>query len=114
MASNRKKKPEEPAEEAKKIISAEDINLSELVSRLKEFESKALLDRLKVLERNVAMIQKAQTIDGGLLKEIKQHVSYLSLAHEELLNNLGGETYPESSEEPEESLADEKSDKKWN
>jgi len=114
----KRKKATEPvatnvSEEEPKIVTSADINVNELFARLKEFENKALLDRLKILERSIALIQKAQTLDHTLLKEIKQHVSYLSLAHEEILNNIG---YNESSYEDTETANEvvEKSDKKWN
>jgi len=111
MANKKKKVDETP-----KILSGEDINIEELFARLKEFENKALLDRLKVIESSIAGIQKAQIIDRSLLKDIKQHVAYLSLAHEELLNNIGA-SEPSSYHEPEEeaeTATAEKNDKKWN
>lgn len=117
MAKRKKVEPvaTNVSEEEPKIVTSADINVNELFARLKEFENKALLDRLKILERNISLIQKAQMLDHGLLKEIKQHVSYLSLAHEELLNNIGysepsyDNDGPESADE-----ITEKSNKKWN
>jgi hypothetical protein len=54
--------------------------------------------------------------DNALLKEIKQHVSYLGLAYEELLNNLGCNepSYHDDASETTANDAAEKSDKKWN
>lgn len=114
----KRKKVNEPTESATSdepnVITSSGVN--ELFTRLKEFENKALLDRLKILERKIDLVQKAQMLDHALLKEIKQYVSYLGLAHEELLNNLG---YNESSyrDDDAETVTDnvaEKSDKKWN
>ena len=84
-----KKKKIEDEQSAPKILTGDDINIEELFARLKEFENKALLDRLKALESSISAIHKMQMIDRALLKDIKQHVAYLSLAHEELLNNIG-------------------------
>lgn len=114
----KRKKVNEPTESATsdepKVVTSSDVN--ELFVRLKEFENKALLDRLKILERKIDLVQKAQMLDNALLKEIKQHVSYLGLAHEELLNNLGCNE-PSYHDDDAETVADkvaEKSDKKWN
>lgn len=113
----RRKKPLEPAAlpEEKLVASSTDINVNELFARLKEFENKALLDRLKLLERSIALVQKAQFVDHAILKEIKQHVSYLSLAHEELLNNLTSEDPVFTDvEDHVTTTAVEKVEKKWN
>lgn len=114
MANSRKKKSESPEDEAStKIVSGENIDINELFARLKEFENKALLDRLKLIERSITSIQKGLLLDRAMLKDIKQVVSYLSLAHEELLNNMGFSEYREGEEEPEPTAA-EKGNKKWN
>jgi hypothetical protein len=116
----KRKKVDEPAEptvsDEPKMVSSSDINVNELFARLKEFENKALLDRLKILERKIDLVQKAQMRDNALLKEIKQHVSYLGLAYEELLNNLGCNepSYHDDASETTANDAAEKSDKKWN
>jgi len=118
--ANKKKNIEQPVSETSeaspKIVSSEDIDINELFARLKEFESKALLDRLKVIERNIIMIQKSLLLDRTMLKDIKQHVAYLSLAHEELLNHLGFTEYRETEETETQAAVpnEEKSTKKWN
>lgn len=118
--ANKKKKIDQVEEESNdaspKIISSEDIDINDLFARLKEFESKALLDRLKVIERNIIMIQKNLILDRTMLKDIKQHVVYLSLAHEELLNHLGFTEYREADETESQATTsnEEKSPKKWN
>lgn len=113
MANSRKKKSEPPPKETSpKIISGENIDINELFARLKEFENKALLDRLKSIERSISSIQKGMLVDRATLKDVKQIVSYLSLAHEELLNQIGfGEP---TEEEIEKSVVVEKGGKKWN
>jgi hypothetical protein len=115
MASKKKKVDEEQS--APKILTGDDINIEELFARLKEFENKALLDRLKVIESSIAGIHKTLIIDRALLKDIKQHVAYLSLAHEELLNNIGAaeaSSYHEPDEEEVQESVTGKTDKKWN
>lgn len=102
-------------------ISAKDINLIDLFERLKEFDNKVLLERLKTLERNVALLHKEQQSNRVVLKEIHQIVSYLSVSQEEVLNGLGINL--DSPEDTEEIIAKEaeqiahqniKDGKKWN
>jgi len=102
-------------------ISAKDINLIDLFERLKEFDNKVLLERLKTLERNVALLHKEQQSNRVVLKEIHQIVSYLSVSQEEVLNGLGiNLDYPEDTEEiiakEAEQIAHQniKDGKKWN
>ena len=109
MASKKKK-----VEDEQKILTGDDIKIEELIARLKAFENKALLDRLKILESGIAAIHKAQIIDRALLKDIKQYVAYLSLAHEELLNNIGTSDSLHHDNEISETIVTEKNDKKWN
>lgn len=102
-------------------ISTKDINLIDLFERLKEFDNKVLLERLKILERNVAILHKEQLSNRAILKEIQQIVSYLSISQEEVLNGLGINL--DSPEDTEEIIAKEaeqiahqniKDGKKWN
>lgn len=102
-------------------ISTKDINLIDLFERLKEFDNKVLLERLKILERNVAILHKEQLSNRAILKEIQQIVSYLSVSQEEVLNGLGINL--DSPEDTEEIIAKEaeqiahqniKDGKKWN
>jgi hypothetical protein len=102
-------------------ISAKDINLIDLFERLKEFDNKVLLERLKILERNVALLHKEQQSNRVVLKEIHQIVSYLSVSQEEVLNGLGiNLDYPEDTDESiikeAEQIAHQniKDGKKWN
>jgi hypothetical protein len=102
-------------------ISTKDINLIDLFERLKEFDNKVLLERLKILERNVALLYKEQQSNRVVLKEIHQIVSYLSVSQEEVLNGLGiNLDYPEDTEEiitkEAEQIAHQniKDGKKWN
>ena len=102
-------------------ISTKDINLIDLFERLKEFDNKVLLERLKILERNVAILHKEQLSNRAILKEIRQIVSYLSISQEEVLNGLGiNLDSPEDTEEiitkEAEQIAHQniKDGKKWN
>ena len=102
-------------------ISTKDINLIDLFERLKEFDNKVLLERLKILERNVALLYKEQQNNRVVLKEIHQIVLYLSVSQEEVLNGLGiNLDYPEDTEEiitkEAEQIAHQniKDGKKWN
>ena len=116
--AGKKKKTEEVEQEdqpTKTLVSPDAVDLHELFTRLREFENKALLDRLKVLERSISLIYKEILQDRATLKEIKQLVSYLSLAHEELLNNISGSdpNLPEEESNSSDST-EERTGKKWN
>ena len=119
MAGRKKKSVEETAPEEtlppKTIVTPDAVDLHELFTRLREFENKALLDRLKVLERSIGLLYKEILQDRATLKEIKQLVSYLSLAHEELLNNISVNE-PSYQEEEEDAPSENTNgnDKKWN
>jgi len=118
VANNKKKKSESSEDEASpKIIANESIDINELFANLKEFENKVLLDRLKTIERSIISIQKDMLLDRSILRDIKQVVACfvcLSLAHEELLNNVKFSEYREGEEEPESNTVAEKGNKKWN
>ena len=119
MAGKKKKQQEEETTEealpSKPLVVTEGVDLHELFTRLREFENKALLDRLKVLERSMSLLYKEILQDRSTLKEIKQLVSYLSLAHEELLNNItSNEPQVYSEEDVESDDVVDKNGKKWN
>lgn len=103
--------PEEP-------ITKADVNVNELFVKLKEFENKVLLDRFKLLERNISLIQKAQMIDHTLLKEINHRLTELGFAYEELLSHItvDAPSYQgqEDKDSEESSEVTTKSEKKWN
>lgn len=116
----RKKKQEEPEkvedllkDETKALI--QEVSINDLFECLKEFDNKVLLERLKVLERSIALLYKEQLNTISVLKEMQQVMINLSLSHEELLNGMG--LNPESQEEIEEKIIGEseiKVSKKWN
>ena len=118
MAGKKKKVEDQtPTEETlptKTLVSPDAIDLHELFTRLREFENKALLDRLKVLERSISLLYKEILQDRVTLKEIKQMVSYLSLAHEELLNNISNAETSYSEEDVTQLDETDKNGKKWN
>lgn len=114
MANGKKKKSESSEDEASPKLISRSIDINELFAKLKEFENKALLDRLKSIERSITSIQKGMLLDRVMLKDIKQVVAYLSLAHEELLNNMGFSEYREGEQLTEPSTVEEKGNKKWN
>lgn len=115
MAGKKRSKPEDAEVDLRPIsvIAGTSINLHDLFSRLKEFENKVLLEHLKILESRLTLIYKEQLSQRAELKEIKQIISILSLAQEEMLNNLGfGDD--DSLESAEESEPEEEEEKKWN
>lgn len=123
--AGKKSKVEEKKEKSKEektespIIPAANLDISDLFSRLKEFENKALLDRLKTIERSITLLYKEQLSTRVALKEIRQIVLYLSLANEELLNNLGAMSINKQEQFEEKKDLDQKKDfevkgKKWN
>jgi hypothetical protein len=116
----RKKEPTVIEEREEKPMISSEINISELFEKLREFDNKVLLERLQVLERNVTLLYKEQLNNRAVLNEIQQTVSYLAIAHEELLNSMGLTLETDSSEssdngeEMEEETSPESIDKKWN
>lgn len=115
MAGKKRIKPEEEVElKPISVVAGSNIDLHDLFSRLKEFENKVLLERLKVLEKSSVLIYKELLAQRAEQKEIKQIVSFLSLTQEELINNMGisDEDFPA---EPEEEITpDGEVGKKWN
>ena len=107
------KEPEVPQQ----TITTE-INFSELFEKLREFDNKVLLERLQVLERSITLLYKEQLNNRIILNEIRQNVSYLAIAQEELLSNMGLslESVNDESEdkEQENENSDKTDDKKWN
>lgn len=81
--------PEEQSEDA--LVGIESINAAELLERMREFENKVLLDRLKVLERMVTITNKQQMANKKLLEEILAQMSYLSTSVQELQYFFGEE-----------------------
>jgi len=116
----KKKKDQEVVKEpeaAQQTITTE-INFSELFEKLREFDNKVLLERLQVLERSITLLYKEQLNNRVILNEIRQNVSYLAVAQEELLNNMGLsiETVEDldDNEQEDEKNKSESADKKWN
>ena len=98
-----------------KIISPEPIDLHELVTRLKEFENKVLLERLKVIERSLSLIYAKQLQTYKQVEELTARVEALYVSHDELMNNIGVTEYSSSSEHEEENESENnKDEKKWN
>lgn len=100
-------------------VVTSELNLQDLFDKLREFENKVLLERLKVLERSIALLYKEQLNNRAMLKEIQQIVSYLSVAQEEVLSGMGlnvdnGNSNQQEVDE-EDAVVDSKgNDKKWN
>ena len=116
MAGKKRSKPEDTEVDLRPIsvVAGTSINLHDLFSRLKEFENKVLLEHLKILESRLTLIYKEQLSQRAELKEIKQIISILSLAQEEMLNSIGfGGDDDDSLESAEESEPEEE-EKKWN
>lgn len=115
--------PPEPDQQSEDVLVGVDkLNLNELLERMREFENKVLLDRLKVLERMVTITNKQQMANKKLLEEILAHMADLSTSVQELQYFLGEELtdYVGSSEEdgdyPETDITKPSSEesKKWN
>lgn len=81
--------PEQQTEEI--LVGVDTINATELLERMREFENKVLLDRLKVLERMVTITNKQQMANKKLLEEILAQMSYLSTSVQELQYFFGEE-----------------------
>jgi hypothetical protein len=100
----------------KPIISPDKIDLHELVTRLKEFENKVLLERLKVIERSLSLIYAKQLQTYKQVEELTARVEALYVSHDELMNTLGVSEYspsPSDHEDSNENSSD-KDEKKWN
>lgn len=95
-----------------KIVSPDSVDLHELFTRLKEFENKVLLERLKVLERNITLIHKEQLQTKKHIANLLARVESLHLSYDELINCLGLKTEPE--EEPTVETHNDVEDKTWN
>ncbi len=112
--------PDEQADEL--IVDSTTINAAELLERMREFENKVLLDRLKVLERMVTITNKQQMANKKLLEEILGQMNDLSTSVQELQYFFGEEMsgliddkadgdYPDADINPTPSSEE---SKKWN
>lgn len=98
-----------PETAQQQIISPDSIDLHELVTRLKEFENKVLLERLKVIERSLSLIYAKQLQTYKQVEELTARVEALHVSHDELMNNLGVTEYSSEDE-----YQNNKDEKKWN
>lgn len=111
MAKRKKVETQDQVPE-NKIVSPDSVDLHELFTRLKEFENKVLLERLKVLERNITLIHKEQLQTKKYMANLLARVESLHLSYDELINCLGLKT--ESEEEPTVETHNDVEDKTWN
>ena len=96
----------------------------ELPKRLKEFETKVILEQMKITEKSISLIYKEILSDRAAMKEIKQILSYILLTQEEIMNVLNGHIEQQSEEDAERKMASEAEEfaeeemkagsKKWN
>jgi hypothetical protein len=117
MAKRKKAEVDDEVSDATKqqIISPETIDLHELVTRLKEFENKVLLERLKVIERSLSLIYAKQLQTYKQVQDLTARVEALYVSHDELMNNIGVTDYSSSSDYEEENESkNDKDEKKWN
>ena len=96
----------------------------ELPKRLKEFETKVILEQMKITEKSISLIYKEMLSDRAAMKEIKQILSYILLTQEEIMNVLNSHIEQQSEEDIEKKMASDAeeyaeeemkdSNKKWN
>jgi len=96
----------------------------ELPKRLKEFETKVILEQMKITDKSISLIYKEILSDRAAMKEIKQILSYILLTQEEIMNVLNGHIEQQSEEDLEQKMATEAEEfaeeemktgnKKWN
>ena len=108
MAKRKKVETQDQVPE-NKIVSPDSVDLHELFTRLKEFENKVLLERLKVLERNITLIYKEQLQTKKVLSNLLTRIEALQLSQDEVVNCLGLKT-----ESDDEVLDDTVEEKEWN
>lgn len=108
MAKRKKVETQDQVPE-NKIVSPDSVDLHELFTRLKEFENKVLLERLKVLERNITLIYKEQLQTKKVLSNLLTRIESLQLSQDEVVNCLGLKT-----ESDDEVLDDTVEEKEWN
>lgn len=108
MAKRKKVETQEQVPE-NKIVSPDSVDLHELFTRLKEFENKVLLERLKVLERNITLIYKEQLQTKKVLSNLLIRIESLQLSQDEVVNCLGLKT-----ESEDEIVDDTNEEKEWN
>jgi hypothetical protein len=99
-------------------------DLEELPKRLKEFETKVILEQMKITEKSISLIYKEMLSDRAAMKEIKQILSYILLTQEEIMNVLNGHIEQQSEEDIEKKMASDAEEyaeeemkdgnKKWN
>lgn len=108
MAKRKKVETQEQVPE-NKIVSPDSVDLHELFTRLKEFENKVLLERLKVLERNITLIYKEQLQTKKVLSNLLIRIESLQMSQDEVVNCLGLKT-----ESEDEIVDDTNEEKEWN
>lgn len=79
--------PPPPAKQPTPLVTTE-VDVNELFARLKSFNDEVMLERLKVLEKSLALIYKEQTAQRAVLKEIQQSLVNLSVTQEEMLSSF--------------------------
>jgi hypothetical protein len=126
MAEKKEKRNKKSLEEVWSEVKPNLIysGMEELPERLKEFETKVILEQMKITEKSIALIYKEMLSDRAAMKEIKQILSYILLTQEEIMNILNGQVDQQTEEELEKKMAsdaeeyDEEEykdgDKKWN
>lgn len=126
MAEKKEKRNKKSLEEVWSEVKPNLIysDMEELPERLKEFETKVILEQMKITEKSIALIYKEMLSDRAAMKEIKQILSYILLTQEEIMNILNGQVDQQTEEELEKKMAsdaeeyDEEEykdgDKKWN
>lgn len=96
----------------------------ELPKRLKEFETKVILEQIKITEKSISLIYNEILSDRAAMKEIRQILSYILLTQEEIMNVMNGQADHQTEEDVEQKMASDaeeyaeeeykNGDKKWN
>lgn len=117
-----KKLPEEVSLDTKPNLIYS--GMEELPKRLKEFETKVILEQIKITEKSISLIYNEILSDRAAMKEIRQILSYILLTQEEIMNVINGQADRQTEEEVEQKMASDaeeyaeeeskNGDKKWN
>ena len=126
MAEKKEKRNKKSLEEVSLDMKPNLIcsDAEELPKRLKEFETKVILEQIKITEKSISLIYNEILSDRAAMKEIRQILSYILLTQEEIMNVMNGQADHQTEEEVEQKMASDaeeyaeeeskNGDKKWN
>jgi hypothetical protein len=126
MAEKKEKRNKKSLEEVSSEVKPNLIysGMEELPKRLKEFETKVILEQIKITEKSISLIYNEILSDRAAMKEIRQILSYILLTQEEIMNVMNGQADQQTEEDLEQKMASDAEecaeeeykdgDKKWN